>query len=76
MGEDDGRNLPEVGRALGLQANAHAHGVVHLDLKPGNVMLGVFGEVLVMDWGVAMVLSDAEVASAATADDAVEIAAG
>ncbi|MCA9489253.1 MAG: serine/threonine protein kinase, partial [Myxococcales bacterium] len=47
--------LAQVGRAV---AHAHASGVVHRDLKPDNVMVGPFGEVQVMDWGLGWALDD------------------
>ena len=50
-------------------AFAHAHASIHRDLKPENVMIGAFGEVMVMDWGVARV----ENAGDSTADEAIVV---
>src|SRR5438876_945350 len=45
-------------RVCDAVAFAHARSVLHRDLKPANVMVGSFGEVLVMDWGLAKILQE------------------
>ncbi len=57
-------NIEILLRVCDAIAFAHSRGVIHRDLKPENVMLGPFGEVLVMDWGLALAVNDTAKAEA------------
>ncbi len=52
------RHLEVLVQVCNATAFAHSEGVVHRDIKPSNVMVGAFGEVYLMDWGIARRLSD------------------
>jgi serine/threonine protein kinase len=54
--EDRGRFIGIFEHVCQTMAYAHSRGVIHRDLKPANIMVGSFGEVQVMDWGLAKVL--------------------
>ena len=52
--------LRVLSRVADAVAFAHAHAVVHRDLSPANIMVGTFGEVLVVDWGLALLETSGE----------------
>lgn len=52
-GDDTAANLEVLSQVCNALALAHSQGVVHRDVKPENVMLGRFGEVYLIDWGIA-----------------------
>ena len=57
---DLGERLRVFERVCEATAFAHANRILHRDLKPDNIMIGAFGEVMVMDWGVAKSLEEGE----------------
>lgn len=52
--------LPAMLAACDAVAHAHARQVVHRDLKPGNILIGDYGETMVIDWGLAKALGESE----------------
>ena len=63
--------LLDVCNALEL---AHARGVIHRDIKPENIMIGEFGEVYLLDWGIAVTIGDEPGSRLPRAEDVAEIA--
>ena len=55
--------LPNLLAVIDAAAFAHARGIIHRDIKPGNILLGDYGETLLIDWGLARTLDAAPDAS-------------
>ncbi len=62
-----GRVIEALLRVCEALAFAHHRGVIHRDLKPENIMIGGFGQVYLMDWGIAQVRGETDVPFAGTA---------
>jgi tetratricopeptide (TPR) repeat protein/tRNA A-37 threonylcarbamoyl transferase component Bud32 len=69
LDEDRVKFVGIFGQVCQAMAYAHARGVIHRDLKPLNVMVGAFGEVQVMDWGLAKVLPRDDAKDAGTVEE-------
>jgi serine/threonine-protein kinase len=74
--EDRSRRAVEFRELLGrfiavcnTVAYAHSRGVLHRDLKPANIILGKYGETLIIDWGLAKVLGEDEVPESSRLDE-------
>jgi serine/threonine protein kinase len=71
---DRQRFLGIFGQVCQTMAYVHAKGVIHRDLKPSNIMVGSFGELHIVDWGLAKVLSRRDESPSDAAESMIETA--
>jgi len=68
--------LPAMLSAIDAIAHAHARGIIHRDLKPANILVGVLGETVVIDWGLAKVIGEEDGDFEPVAADSLQTQAG